>query len=176
MTYRLTVDPLDQVDGNAALWLRVAGGQGGVRQTDAGRGPGAAARDTPLDRLPRDKVRAVLDRHAAVLRLADQAALRTRCDWNCRYRRFRTRRPPVQQHPGHPRRRPTGQPALPAGTGRASVRPRRRVIADGLGRAQHLTAGTLLIQDLVGVAVASMMLTASRSGCKRPARQTCTGR
>jgi hypothetical protein len=83
LAYRLLPDPLDQVEGNAAvLWYRAVTAARSVRykwtekewQWDHPDG-------TALDKLPVKQVKEALEKHAAALRLAGQAALRTRCDW-----------------------------------------------------------------------------------------------
>jgi hypothetical protein len=83
LAYRLLPDPLDQVEGNAAiLWLRTMMAARAVhyKWTDK-HWSWDRPTETPLNKLPCKEVKEVLDKHARALRLADQAALRKGCDW-----------------------------------------------------------------------------------------------
>ena len=83
LAYRLLPNPLDQVDGNAALlWYRAVLAARAVRHkwTDKEWDWNQPSK-TALDKFPRKEVKAILDKHARALQLADQAALRKRCDW-----------------------------------------------------------------------------------------------
>lgn len=84
LEWSLLPDPLDQVSGNAApMWMRAGTAARAVRHkwTDA-EYKWSNRDDTPLKSLPRKEVKAVLDKHAMALRLGEQAALRLRCDWD----------------------------------------------------------------------------------------------
>jgi hypothetical protein len=76
----LLPEPLDRLPGNAApLWLRAAhAAAAGPRLSDREE---RWAADTPLAELPRDDVRRFLAGHRRALDLADQAARSARCDW-----------------------------------------------------------------------------------------------
>jgi hypothetical protein len=80
LEYRLMPDPGDLVHGNAApMWLRAGHLAQNVKRkiTDKEyRWEGG-----PLKDLPRKDVREFLADYAAAFRIADQAALRSRCDW-----------------------------------------------------------------------------------------------
>jgi hypothetical protein len=161
LAHRLLPDPLDRVEGNAALlWTRAQLAVRAVRYkwTEA-QWKWSETASTPLDKLPIKEVKVVLETHAAALRLADQAARRTRCDWE----------------------RPA--PTLPLNLDsrldevqglrevarlltlrcRVELAERRfddalHTLQTGFGLAQSLSAGNLLLDDLVGIAIASIML------------------
>jgi hypothetical protein len=83
LRYQLLPDRLDLTPGNAApLWVRAGQAATDTRHalTDKEYSWGSAD-DTPLKDLPRREVRALLEQYAAALRLAEQAARRERCDW-----------------------------------------------------------------------------------------------
>jgi hypothetical protein len=161
LMYRLLPDELDLVPGNAApLWLRAGRTGLNVRhkitpQEYAWAGPAGV----PLDKLPRKEVRAFLDRYAGALRLAEQAALRKRCDWDWLPLT-------VQNLPDLPLdeiqsvrhlafllsvrfRLELSQGRFDRAAGTLRV---------GFTLAQHLGNSDILIQDLVGIAIATIML------------------
>ncbi len=80
LKYALLPDELDLVPGNAGpQWLRAgqvaAACKIGVKESSW------AGNEVPLDRLPRDAVRKLLDDCRPALRLADSAARYDHCDW-----------------------------------------------------------------------------------------------
>ncbi len=83
LAYRLLPDPLDRVEGNAAfVWMRAVMASRAVRyKWTEEQWKWSDAASTTLDKLAVKEVKKALDAHAVVLRLADQAALRARCDW-----------------------------------------------------------------------------------------------
>jgi hypothetical protein len=84
LKYQLLPDPLDQVHGNAApLWVRAGLAARGVTKKASDRQYNwTNAAEVPLAKLPQDEVREYLSPHANALRLAELAAQRDRCDWD----------------------------------------------------------------------------------------------
>jgi hypothetical protein len=83
LKYALQVDPLDQLPGNAApLWIRTALAARSVRHkwTDE-QYKWDNQTETTLDKLPKKEVRAVLDKFSSAFRMAEFAARRRRCNW-----------------------------------------------------------------------------------------------
>jgi hypothetical protein len=83
LAYRLLPDSLDKVEGNAAfLWTRAVMAARAARyKWTEQQWKWSDTDSTPLDKLVVNDVKAALKVHANALYLADQAALRTRCDW-----------------------------------------------------------------------------------------------
>jgi hypothetical protein len=80
LKYALLPEELDLVPGNAGpQWLRAGQATAGIKLGDQESRWGDS--ETPLDKLPREKVRKLLDDARTALRLADQAARYDRCDW-----------------------------------------------------------------------------------------------
>jgi hypothetical protein len=80
LKYALLPEDLDLVPGNAGpQWVR-AGQAAAVVKIGSEESDWAGTK-TPLDKLPREKVRKLLDSARSALRLADQAARYDRCDW-----------------------------------------------------------------------------------------------
>lgn len=176
LAYRLLPDPLDAVEGNAAsLWLRAIAAARAVEQkwTEkewAWDHPGA--RGTALKDLPRAQVRAALAAYGPALRLAEQAARRTRCDWE--------RDPLTLQNLADPHFLPLDEvQGLRELIRLVSLRCRLELSEDrfadaarslqvGFAMARHLNSGDLIIQDLVAVALASIMLGRVEEWVQRP--------
>jgi hypothetical protein len=80
LKYALLPEDLDLVPGNAGpQWVRAGQAAAGIKiGTEESNW---ASTETPLDKLPREKVRKLLDNAKTALRLADQAARYDRCDW-----------------------------------------------------------------------------------------------
>jgi hypothetical protein len=83
LKYHLLPDPLDQIAGNAApFWLRAGIAARGVRtKLDEKQWKWTSASETALRDLPRQEVRTFLAHYAKALQLAEAASLRDRCDW-----------------------------------------------------------------------------------------------
>jgi hypothetical protein len=83
LAYRLLPDLLDLRPGNAApVWLRASQAARNVRHKIADKEYAwSSTSDVALKDLPRNQVRAFLAPYKIALRLADQAARRSRCDW-----------------------------------------------------------------------------------------------
>jgi hypothetical protein len=157
MAYRLLPDPLDQVGGNAApFWNRAMLAARAVKPR-----PGENDRwaSTPLEKLPPKEPQEVLGRYAAALRLADQAALRTRCDWGYPA-------PTLQTLKDLPLEDIAGQRVVAAVISlryRVALRERKFGVAlhslqTGFALARDLGQSDLMIQNLVAVAIAHIML------------------
>jgi hypothetical protein len=81
LAWPLLPDPEDLQPGNAALlWLRAGQEYRGARYKWTEKEWNWNS--LPLSELPRKEVRAVLEKHAAALRLAEQAAHRKTCQWD----------------------------------------------------------------------------------------------
>jgi hypothetical protein len=159
--YRLLPDPLDLTPGNAALlWLRAAQAARVVRHKVTDKEYAWGGSEVKLADLPRKDVRAFLDRYKAALRLADQAARRSRCDWG--------REPLTIQsiHEGLPLDEIQGLRQLAS-----LLQTRCRLelsegrfdqaaytLQTGFAMAQHLGGGDLVLEDLVAMAVGTIML------------------
>ncbi len=80
LKYGLLPDYRERVPGNAApLWVRAGEAALLVRPALTEQEQSLAYR--PLNEMPREAVRKMLDRYRQALRLADEAALRDHCDW-----------------------------------------------------------------------------------------------
>jgi hypothetical protein len=165
LAYHLRPDPLDQVEGNAAfLWTRAVMASRSVRYkwTEA-QWKWSDIDSTPLDKLPIKEVKAALAAHAFALRFADQASLRTRCNWD--------RPSPTVQNLA------TDMLHMEEVQGlreiarlltlrcRVELAERRfddalRTLQSGLSLAQHVNGDGphMVLDDLVGIAIASVML------------------
>jgi hypothetical protein len=165
LKYRLLPDPLDVERGNAAtLWVRAGRAARAVRHKWTEKEYSWGGPRTSLQALPRKEVRALLDRHATALRLADQAARRDRCDWD---------RPPLTLQ--------TLQDTTLFGllmdevqftrelANLLSIRCRlelaegrfedaARTLQTGFALARHVGNSDMLLDDLVGLAITSIML------------------
>jgi hypothetical protein len=161
LEYRLLPDPLDLTPGNAApLWLRAGQAARNVRRklTDKEE-KWLSAAETPLQALPRKEVRALLADYAAALRLADQAARRARCDWEY---------PPLTlqgvqdlpldeiQNYRELARLLTLRYRLELSEGRFDQA--IGTLQTGFALARDVGNGETMIQDLVGIAIAAIML------------------
>ncbi len=162
LRYQLLPGPLDLVPGNAApLWVRAgqAARNSPHKTSDKEHAWGNAA-EVKLDDLPRKQVRAFLDHYRAALRIADKAARRTRCDWE--------REPFLYQHiqEGLPLDEVQAMrliASLLTIRSRLELAERRyedaaHTLQTGFALARHLGGSDLLIQDLVALAVSSIML------------------
>ena len=158
---RLLPDALDLVDGNAApLWVRAGRAAREVRHKwTAQQWQWTHTNGMPLKKLPRKEVAALLRKHSTALQLADLAALRKRCDW------------------GHLPLTVENVPLMDLGEIQSlreianliNLRCRlalaegkfaeaRRSLGTGLRLARHVGHGQTVIHDLVGIAIASIML------------------
>jgi hypothetical protein len=83
LRYALLPDPLDQTAGNAApLWVRAgSSAQNNQRKFTDKEYKWSNPAEVPLKDLPKDEVHDFLAAYAPALKLADQAARRDRCDW-----------------------------------------------------------------------------------------------
>jgi hypothetical protein len=171
LKYRLTPDELDLVAGNAApLWLRAGRAALNVRHKISDEewswaGPAGVS----LDKLPRRKVQAFLDRYASALRLADQAALRRHCDWAWLPLT-------IQNLPDLPldEIQSLRQLAFLLGIryrlelSRGDYDRAAATLRCGFTLARHLGRSDMLIQDLVGIALAAIMFGHVEEWVQRP--------
>lgn len=84
LAHPLLPDELDRTTGNAApLWMRAgnAARTSGHKWTDE-QYKWSSTEEMPLGKLPQKQVRELIAAHAAVFRLADQAARKDRCEWD----------------------------------------------------------------------------------------------
>jgi hypothetical protein len=161
LAYRLLPDPLDQVDGNAApLWIRAgiearAVSHKWTPQEWNWSGP----KGTPLDKLPRKEVTAVLAKHATALSLIDLAVLRKRCDWGHLPVTVQNL-PLIALNEIQSMRELTHLINLRCRLALAEKNfdEAQRSIVAGLTLARHIGQGQTVIQDLVGVAIATIIL------------------
>lgn len=161
MAHSLLLDSADQVNGNAApLWIRAGMAARSVRyKWTQAEWNWESPDTTPLTKLPRKPIKDLLDQHATALRLAEQAALRTRCDWD---------HPPVTiQTLGdlpfddiQMNRQITQLISLRCRLELAEGRldDARRSLRIGLRLARQVGHSDTLVQDLVGIALAQIML------------------
>jgi hypothetical protein len=161
LAHRLLPDPVDVVDGNAApLWIRAGQAARDVRHKwTEKQWQWTHTTGMPLNKLPRQEVAAVLAKHSTALQLADLAALRKRCDW------------------GHLPLTVQNLPLFALGEVQSmrevanliNLRCRlalaegkfdeaRRSLVTGLTLARHVGQGETVIGDLVGIALAAIML------------------
>lgn len=161
LTYSLLIDDLDKVEGNAApMWIRAGLSARGVphKWTEAEE-KWHSVEQTPLSKFPRKQVRATLGKFEGVFRLCQRAALCKRCDWEY---------PPLTiQNMGD-------MPLADVQMMRElikllSLRCRLHLseqrfeeagkdLRIGLTLAQHVGDSQFLIQDLVALALTSIML------------------
>jgi hypothetical protein len=159
LRYALFVEPYDQVSGNAALrWVRA-----GMAAIEATRKVTPqqwdwASRDVALHKLPREKVRTLLQSCATCLRLADEAARCDHCNWELP--------PPSPAQNDLPL---SELQQLRAVANLLAMRCRlelseehyddaARTLRTGMAMARHAGDGPWVIQSLVGIAIAHIML------------------
>jgi hypothetical protein len=161
LKYRLLPDPLDLTSGNAAtLWLRAGHAARIVPHKITEKEYSWASPDgVTLNKLPRQDVRAFLDRYHTALRYARQAARRDRCDWE---------RPPLTleslnelplddiQSLRELAQLLSIQCRLELSEGHFARA--AETLQTGFAMARHIGESNLLIQDLVAIAIASIML------------------
>ncbi len=169
LKYTLVPDPLDLTPGNAApLWIRAGGAvEGPNRRLIEGqyKGRGGPA-GTPLNfegkhvalkDLPKEEIRAYLANFSTALRLADQAAHCDRCDWEF---------PPFKlqdfDFPFDEIQRLRTVAALLSTRFRLELSEGKldealHTLQIGFALARDVGKGNTLIQDLVGIAIGSIM-------------------
>jgi hypothetical protein len=159
LRYGLLPPARDVVQGNAApRWVRAA--LAAVEQTrDVTPEQWAwATADMPLQELPRDKVRALLRRCGTALRLAEEAARCDRCDWDFPPPSIQSLDLPLTevQHLRRLAQLLSLRCRLEMSEGHFA--PAARTLQTGLALARHVGDGPLLLQSIVGVAVATIMV------------------
>jgi len=159
LRYALLPDPLDCKPGNAApIWIRAGDAVHSnahkiTEKEEKWYGPA----DTPLKDFPAEKVRDFLSTYATALRLADQAARRDHCDWEL---------PPLTIQdfdlPFEEIQHCRGLAGILVLRYRLELSEGRfddaiRTLQTGFALARDLGKGDTLIQDLVGIAIGSIM-------------------
>lgn len=158
--YRLLPDPLDRTPGNAATLWRFAGDalhEVKHKMTNEEYDWAAA---TPPQKLPRKEVHDLLAHYTGTLRLARQAACRERCDWELPPLTFQT----IQAYlPLSMLQNCRTLATLLSIQCRLQLVEGRfddaaETLQTGFAMSRHLCQGDLLIQNLVGIAIATIML------------------
>jgi hypothetical protein len=161
LRYRLLPERRDLVPGNAAVLYHRAS----LMLKEAPPDPNRAAKAEedmadwlagPLDKLPKDAARALLERRRNALNELDQAALRAFCDWEYDQRTegISLVLPELQMMRSLARLQ-----ALRARLAVAEGDPARAIahLRAGFALSRHVADGPTLIQALVGVAIATQM-------------------
>jgi hypothetical protein len=163
LAHSLLPDGLEQVEGNAALlWFRagLAAREARFKWTDK-QWNWLGPKGTPLNKLPVKEVQEMLGKHAAALYLCDQAARRTRCDWGSL---------PLTIQNLHAGGLPTAEfQSMRELANLLILRCRlalaqgkfdedRRSLVTGLTLARHISEGKMVLHELVGIAIATIML------------------
>ncbi len=162
LAYHLMPASNEEVDDNAAqLWLRA-----GINARSARRkwtekelnwaGPSV----TPLDKLPAKEVRAFLEKYLDGLDLADRAALRTRCRWDYKPLTIQTIAMTLAMEELMAMREAILVVNLRFRLELSEKRfdDARRSAQTGLALARHLGDSDLMVLDLYGMVLASMMM------------------
>jgi hypothetical protein len=162
LVYRLLPDPLDEVEGNAApMWNRAVMATRAVRHAWTEKQEAWSNADTtPLDKLPRKEVKAILDKHSGALRLAELAARRTRCDWELPAPTFQTLALDMPLYEVQGVRQVARLLYLRCRLELAERKfdAARKTMQTGFALARHVGKSTMVIQDLVAIAIALIML------------------
>ena len=168
LKYTLLPDPLDCKPGNAALTWIGAGDAAAAKMRDLSQGPNKVVAPVgtplcpeykvlPLKDLNREEIRAYLSHFATALRLADQAARYDHCDWEM---------PPLTMQdfdfPLEDVQRLRTVAALLSTRYMLELSEHRfddalRTLQTGFALARDVGKGDTLIQNLVGIAVGSIM-------------------
>jgi len=161
LQFRLLPDPSDQLPGNAApFWMRAALAVRSVRTplTEA-QHKWLSPSDTPLKDFPRKEARELLKKFEMTLLLAEEASRRERCDWQMPPLTLQTlTQLPLDEIQGF---RELAvllslrfRLELAEGNDEKALAP----LQIGLTLAHHLGQGDTLIHNLVGIAIAAIML------------------
>lgn len=172
LAFHLMPDPLEEVEGDASqLWLRAGMNVRALRhkwseEEKQWMGWG----QEPAGKLPRKGVEALLKPYLPALALADRAALRTRCRWDYAPLTMQTISTMLPMDEIQAMRELIGYIRLRF---RLEVQEQkfddaRRSAQTGLALARHLGDSDVMIQDLVGVAVASIMVGQLESWVQTP--------
>jgi hypothetical protein len=160
LRYALLPEPVDLQPGNAApQWVRAGQSavEAGRKLTDKESAWGSS--DLPLDKLPREEVRRFLAGAESALRQAERAARYERCDWELPPLTIQT----VADIPLAEVQQVRVLAALLSIRCRLELSERRfddaaRTLQTGFAMARHIGEAPTLLHNLVGVAVASIML------------------
>jgi hypothetical protein len=162
LKYTLLPDPLDLTPGNAApLWFRAAHtAHDNPRKLADREYDWGSSEKTPLKDLPKDEVKELLAAYAPALKLADQAARRDHCDWETPPLTFQNFQEVVLLEEIQQCRKLANllsiRCRLELSEGRFDDA--LYTLQTGLAMARHIGEGDNLIWNLVGTAVAAVML------------------
>ena len=162
LAYHLMPDPLEEVEGDASqLWLRAGMHIRALRhkwndKEKEWMGWG----ESPRGKLPRKEVDTLLMQYLPGLALADRAALRTRCHWDYKPLTMQTISTTLPMDEIQAMRELINYIRLRL---RFDLQAKqfdeaRRSAQTGLALARHMGDSDLMIQDLVGLAIASIMV------------------
>jgi hypothetical protein len=157
LKYRLLPDALDRKPGNAAVMYNKLG----LMLADNGQSEAvekvAKWIDVPLAELPREEVRATLDKFRSVLEGLELAARREECDWQLpiREQNFISLLLPELQRTRQFGRLLALQARLQIAEGKLDEAV--HTLQTGYALARHVAEGPTLVSGLVGVAIAQIM-------------------
>jgi hypothetical protein len=160
LAYHLMPDPLEAVAGDAAqLWLRAGINVRAVRHKwteEEWKWAGPAG--TPLNKLPVREIRTLMVKYLHGLELADRAALRARCHWDYEPLTVQNLHTNLPQEEVQTMREIIQLVSLRCRVEMAEKKfdDARRSAQTGLGLARHLGDSDIMIQDLVGIAMAAI--------------------
>jgi hypothetical protein len=159
LKYALLPDNLDLVPGNAApQWMRAGAATAEVARKLTSKEYAWASNEVPLDKLPKEDVRRLVEAARATLRLADRAARYDLCDWEfppLRIQDIDLTLPEVQ-HFRVLANLLSIRCRLELAEGRFDQAAYTLQTGFALGR--HVADAPTLVQNLVGVAITAIML------------------
>ncbi len=161
LKYQLLPDPLDLTPGNAALvWIRAGRSASATKpKMTEQQSKWTSATDVPLDKLPKEEVRAFLAKYATTLRLADDAARKNHCDWEIpplTLQNMATLSLDEVQACREIANLLSLQCRLELSEGKFDQA--LHTLQTGFALARHAGQGDMLIQNLIGIAIAHVML------------------
>jgi hypothetical protein len=160
LKYQLLPDQLDLTPGNAApLWIRAGQTARGVRhKLTEPEANWESAERTPLKDLPKPEVREFLAQYASALRLADQAARRERCDWEMTPFTMQQQDLPLDELQTFRQLANLLNVRCRLEVSEGKIDQAIATLQTGFALARHVGEADMLIQYLVGIAIANVML------------------
>jgi hypothetical protein len=156
LRYNLLSRRGDLQPGNAAtLWIRA--GQAARDLNKRLNYDWVSPAGTPLKDLPKKEVRAVLDSYAQALRLAEQAAHRERCEWEIPTFQIENWDFPYAELQGCRELAQALSVRFRLELSEGDFDNAARTLRTGFALARHLGDADTLIQNLVGIAIATVM-------------------
>ncbi len=156
LKYQLLPDVFEQTEGNAATLYHIAGDHAPRDLTEELYEKINAWIKTPLKELPRDEIRQMLNHYRIALRQIELAARRERCDWDLPIRTegYNVMIPSFSKY--------RGLAKVLAVKARLEIAEGKydqavRSLSTGYAMSRHMAEGPLLIGDIVGIAIASIM-------------------